>query len=164
MAEKTRHDLLARLALVPRTLEARGLDASPPIRAKLLEAGDTHGAGILDVILRDEIGHVAIGNHWYRHLCAQRGLDASPAVKAKLLGAGDTAGAAIIDRILRDEIGHVAIGNRWFRWLCDARGLDPVEAYAELAARHAAPRPRGPFNVEARRAAGFSEAELARLG
>jgi uncharacterized ferritin-like protein (DUF455 family) len=85
-------------------------------------------------------------------------------VKAKLLGAGDTAGAAIIDRILHDEIGHVAIGNRWFRWLCDARGLDPVEAYAELAARHAAPRPARPFNVEARRAAGFSDAELARLG
>ena len=115
MAERTRGDVLARIALVPRTLEARGLDASP-------------------------------------------------AVKAKLLGAGDTAGAAIIDRILRDEIGHVAIGNHWFRWLCDARGLDPLEAYAELAARHAAPRPRGPFNVEARRAAGFSEAELARLG
>jgi len=115
MAERTRGDVLARIALVPRTLEARGLDASP-------------------------------------------------AVKAKLLGAGDTAGAAIIDRILHDEIGHVAIGNRWFRWLCDVRGLDPVETYAELAARHAAPRPRGPFNVEARRAAGFSEAELARLG
>jgi len=115
MAERTRGDVLARIALVPRTLEARGLDASP-------------------------------------------------AVKAKLLGAGDAAGAAIIDRILHDEIGHVAIGNRWFRWLCDRRGLDPVETYAELAAHHAAPRPRGPFNIEARRAAGFSEAELARLG
>ena len=114
MAEKTRHDLLARLALVPRTLEARGLDASPPIRAKLLEAGDTDGAGILDVILRDEIGHVAIGNHWYRHLCAQR-------------------------------------------------GLDPVETYAELAQAHGAPRPRGPFNLDARRAAGFAEDELLAL-
>src|SRR3954467_4047761 len=75
MAEKTRHDLLARLALVPRTLEARGLDASPPIRAKLVGAGDARGGAILDVILRDEIGHVAVGNRWYRFLCAQRGLD-----------------------------------------------------------------------------------------
>ena len=75
MAEKTKDDLLARLALVPRTLEARGLDASPPIKAKLLSAGDGAGAAIIDVILRDEIGHVAVGNYWYRHLCEQRGLD-----------------------------------------------------------------------------------------
>lgn len=114
MARKTRHDLLARLALVPRTLEARGLDASPPIRAKLQEAGDTHGAEILDVILRDEIGHVAIGNHWYRFICAQR-------------------------------------------------GLDPLATYADLAQAHGAPRPRGPFNLEARRAAGFEEDELLAL-
>jgi len=115
MAERTRGDVLARMALVPRTLEARGLDASP-------------------------------------------------AVKAKLLAAGDADGAAIIDRILRDEIGHVAIGNHWYRWLCAQRSLDPVGTYADLALRHAAPRPRGPFNLAARRAAGFSEAELERLG
>ncbi len=114
MAEKTRGDVLARIALVPRTLEARGLDASP-------------------------------------------------AVKAKLLSAGDAAGAAIIDVILRDEIGHVAIGNRWFRWLCERRGLDPLTTYADLALQHSAPRLRGPFNLEARRAAGFSDEELARL-
>ena len=75
MAEKTRHDLLARLAIVPRTLEARGLDASPPIKAKLVGAGDLRAGEILDVILRDEIGHVAVGNFWYRHQCMQRGLD-----------------------------------------------------------------------------------------
>ena len=115
MAEKTKHDILARIALVPRTLEARGLDASPPIRNKLVSVGDQRGAEILDIILRDEIGHVAIGNHWYGQLCAQR-------------------------------------------------GLDPVATYAELAARHGAPRLRGPFNLEARRAAGFSEEELLRLG
>jgi uncharacterized ferritin-like protein (DUF455 family) len=115
MAEKTKHDLLARLALVPRTLEARGLDASPPIRAKLVGAGDLRAGEILDVILRDEIGHVAVGNHWYRHLCAER-------------------------------------------------GLDPLTTYADLAQRYGAPRPRGPFNLEARRAAGFGEDELAALG
>jgi uncharacterized ferritin-like protein (DUF455 family) len=114
MAERTRHDLLARLALVPRTLEARGLDASPAVKAKLLAAGDVRGGEILDLILRDEIGHVAVGNHWYR-------------------------------------------------WLCAQRGLDPLATYAELATRHGAPRPRGPFNLAARRAAGFDEAELAAL-
>ena len=75
MAEKTAGDLLARMALVPRTLEARGLDASPRIRAKLAAAGDTRGAEILDRILADEIGHVAIGNRWYRWACAQAGCD-----------------------------------------------------------------------------------------
>lgn len=75
MAEKTKHDLLARLALVPRTLEARGLDVSPAMREKLAQAGDHKAAEILDVILRDEIGHVAIGNKWFRHYCAIRKLD-----------------------------------------------------------------------------------------
>ena len=114
MAEKTQGDLLARLALVPRTLEARGLDASPPIRAKLVAAGDRRAGEILDIILRDEIGHVAVGNQWYRALCTER-------------------------------------------------GLDPVHTYAELALRHGAPRLRGPFNLQARRAAGFAEDELAAL-
>ena len=75
MAERTAEDVLARMALVPRTLEARGLDAAPPIRAKLAAAGDHAAAAILDIILRDEVGHVAIGNRWYRWLCEQRGLD-----------------------------------------------------------------------------------------
>jgi uncharacterized ferritin-like protein (DUF455 family) len=75
MAEQTRHDILARIALVPRTLEARGLDVSPQMRAKLAQAGDTAGAEILDVILRDEIGHVKIGNRWYGWLCEQRALE-----------------------------------------------------------------------------------------
>ena len=73
MAEKTAGDLLARMALVPRTLEARGLDVNPSIRAKLAAAGDERGAEILDRILADEIGHVAIGNRWYHWSCAQTG-------------------------------------------------------------------------------------------
>jgi len=56
------------------------------------------------------------------------------------------------------------VGNHWYRWLCTQRGLDPLVTYAELAERHGAPRPRGPFNLDARRAAGFDEAELAVLG
>ncbi|WP_404935585.1 ferritin-like domain-containing protein [Paraburkholderia sp. DHOC27] len=114
MCERTRGDVLARMALVPRTLEARGLDASPPIRARLQQAGDHASAAILDVILRD-------------------------------------------------EIGHVLIGNRWFRHLCEAGALDPHITYTRLAGQYHAPRLRGPFNFEARRDAGFDEAELAAL-
>lgn len=72
MCEKTADDVTARMALVPRTLEARGLDATPRIQAKLRQAGTPaalRAVEILDVILRDEVGHVAIGNHWYRWLC-----------------------------------------------------------------------------------------------
>ena len=76
MTEKTAGDLTARMALVPRTLEARGLDATPPLQKRLAQAGDARAVEILDVILRDEIGHVAIGNRWYRWLCERDGLDA----------------------------------------------------------------------------------------
>ena len=114
MAVKTKDDVLARLALVPRTLEARGLDASPAIRDKLNGVGDQRSAQILDVILSD-------------------------------------------------EIGHVAIGNRWYRYVCQERGLDPIQTYRHLAQRYQAPRLRGPFNLQARRQAGFDEQELANL-
>ena len=117
MTEKTQNDVLARMALVPRTLEARGLDATPPMQAKLCKVGTPHAlaaVAILDIILRDEIGHVGIGNHWYRYLCAQR-------------------------------------------------GLDPITTYALLAQQYSAPFVRGPLNLQARRLAGFDDAELALL-
>jgi uncharacterized ferritin-like protein (DUF455 family) len=114
MTQRTAHDITARMALVPRTLEARGLDAAPPMQAKLRKAGDLRAVEILDVILRDEVGHVAIGNHWYR-------------------------------------------------WLCARDGHDPVALYAELTVRYEAPRLRPPFNHAARRAAGFTDAEIALL-
>jgi uncharacterized ferritin-like protein (DUF455 family) len=114
MAERTSGDVLARMALVPRTLEARGLDASPPIRRRLAQAGDHASAAILDVILHDEIGHVLIGNHWFRYLCSEA-------------------------------------------------GADPHATYAQLAQHYHAPKLRGPFNFEARREAGFDEAELRAL-
>jgi uncharacterized ferritin-like protein (DUF455 family) len=114
MATKTQHDILARIALVPRTMEARGLDATPQVRAKLVQAKDMAAASILDIILRD-------------------------------------------------EIGHVAIGNRWYNWLCGQRGLEPITTYARLADEYKAPAMRKPFNLVARRAAGFSELELAAL-
>ncbi len=115
MCERTAHDVTARMALVPRTLEARGLDATPPMQKKLAKAGDAAAVAILGIILRDEVGHVAIGNHWYR-------------------------------------------------WLCTRDGLDPLAHYAVLAARHGAPVPKGPFNLEARASAGFTPDELASLG
>lgn len=114
MVEKTQSDVLARMALVPRTMEARGLDATPPLKQKLSQAGD----------------HAA---------------------------------AAILDIILRDEIGHVAIGNRWFQYLCDQRGLDIVETFETLRQQYQAPKLRPPFNMEARKQAGFSAIELAYL-
>jgi len=78
MCEKTSGDIVARMALVPRTLEARGLDATPLIQDKLRRVGTPEAqraVEILDIILADEIGHVAIGNHWYRWLCEREGLD-----------------------------------------------------------------------------------------
>ena len=117
MTAKTADDVLARMALVPRTLEARGLDATPPMQAKLRKVGTPdalRAVAILDIILSDEVGHVAIGNHWYRYLCAQR-------------------------------------------------ALEPVTTYARLAAAYGAPRIRGPLNLDARRRAGFDDAELAAL-
>ncbi|MGD9833698.1 MAG: ferritin-like domain-containing protein [Piscinibacter sp.] len=114
MTARTAHDIVARMALVPRTLEARGLDATPPLQAKLGKAGDARAVAILDVILRD-------------------------------------------------EIGHVAIGNRWYRFACERAGLDPVAIYPGLVERYAAPKLRPPFNDAARRAAGFSEDEIAYL-
>ena len=76
MACRTAHDPLARMALVPRVLEARGLDATPPIIDKLRRIGDAQSVAVLEIILRDEVGHVALGDKWFRALCAERGLDA----------------------------------------------------------------------------------------
>ena len=114
MCWDTRADIVARMALVPRTMEARGLDATPLIQAKLRQVGTPdalRAVAILDIILREEVGHVAIGNHWYRYLCQQQ-------------------------------------------------GLDPIAHYAVLSDRYRAPRLKPPFNLSARRKAGFSAMEL----
>ncbi|OOF87556.1 hypothetical protein BKG93_01110 [Rodentibacter ratti] len=76
MAQATAHDIWERMALVPRVLEARGLDATPVLQEKIAQRKDFAAVDILDIILRDEIGHVYIGNHWYHALSAKRGLDA----------------------------------------------------------------------------------------
>jgi uncharacterized ferritin-like protein (DUF455 family) len=74
-AANTAHDLLARLAVVPLVLEARGLDVTPEMMRRLERAGDTESAAILERIYTDEIGHVAVGTRWFARLCAARGLD-----------------------------------------------------------------------------------------
>lgn len=78
MAQDTAHDVLVRMALVPRVLEARGLDVTPGMMARLRAAGDEETVALLEIILRDEIGHVAIGTRWFRWLCEQRGLAPEP--------------------------------------------------------------------------------------
>lgn len=82
MACRTAHDPLARMALVPRVLEARGLDATPVIMDKLRAMGDARSVDILEIILRDEVGHVALGDRWFRILCARQGREAEVAYLA----------------------------------------------------------------------------------
>jgi uncharacterized ferritin-like protein (DUF455 family) len=74
-AHATRNDLTARLAVVPLILEARGLDVTPALQAKMRESGDLESAAVLDVIYNDEKGHVAIGAKWFRFLCAREKRD-----------------------------------------------------------------------------------------
>ncbi len=117
MCIRTQHDATARMALVPRTMEARGLDATPPMKARLRKVGTP---------------------------AALRAVE-------------------ILDVILHDEIGHVAVGNRWYGWLCAQQSIEPLSHYRRLAREHSAPRLKPPFNEPARRAAGFSDAELAAM-
>ena len=114
MCTKTAHDVMIRMALVPRVLEARGLDVTPGIQKKLAQAGDDNAVSILDIILRD-------------------------------------------------EIGHVEIGNRWFRYSCNERGLKPEPTFHKLLNEYYPKGLMGPFNLGARRQAGFSEYELGLL-
>ena len=111
MAEKTAHSGLERMALVPRVLEARGLDVTPAMIVKLRQLGDHATADILEVILRE-------------------------------------------------EIGHVAVGSRWFRWCCERECVDPEVTFRTLLIEYGRGVLHGPFNLNARSAAGFSEEEL----
>ncbi|MBU3624817.1 ferritin-like domain-containing protein [Polynucleobacter sp. JS-Safj-400b-B2] len=115
MVERTTDSVIARMALVPRTMEARGLDAVPSIRDRFKQIKEARAVEILEIILND-------------------------------------------------EIGHVLIGNRWFNFLCTKDNLSPISAYRELAAQYLAPVLKGPFNMEARKLAGFSTEELDLLG
>jgi uncharacterized ferritin-like protein (DUF455 family) len=112
MAVKTSGSCLARMALVPRVLEARGLDVTPGMIARLRSVDDDATADILEVILRE-------------------------------------------------EVPHVAAGTRWFRWCCEREGRDSGETFASLLREYVPTGLRGPFNLDARRAAGFEEVEFA---
>lgn len=114
MAVKTAGDCMLRMALVPRVLEARGLDVTPGMIVRLRAAGDEKTVRVLTTILEEEVRHVAIGTRWFRHCCAQR-------------------------------------------------GLEPEETFLRLIRRHSPGAARGPFNLDARRAAGFSGSEMEAL-
>jgi uncharacterized ferritin-like protein (DUF455 family) len=114
MARKSAGSCLARMALVPRLLEARGLDVTPGM----------------------------IG---------------------RFRGLGDLDSVAILETILREEVGHVAIGTRWFHWCCAREGVEPDATFLDLLRHEARGVLRGPFNREARRAAGFADAEMEKL-
>jgi uncharacterized ferritin-like protein (DUF455 family) len=114
MVERTSDAVIARMALVPRTMEARGLDAVPAIRDRFKQIKDDRVVEILEIILRD-------------------------------------------------EVGHVSIGNQWFNFLCTKENLSPIKAYQDLAKQYRAPALRGPFNLEARKLAGFTVEELSLL-
>ena len=75
MVIKTDHDVMIRMALVPRVLEARGLDVTPAMMKKLEKVGDNKTVKALEIILQDEIGHVAIGSHWFKYCCELRGIE-----------------------------------------------------------------------------------------
>jgi len=111
MAVKTAGDIIARMALVPRVLEARGLDVAPGMIMRLQNHGDTNTANILKLIFEQ-------------------------------------------------EIGHVAIGSRWFKYVCKQRGLQPEQTFQFLLRKYFSDGLHGPFQMEARRKAGFSDAEL----
>lgn len=111
MAQDTADDVLVRMALVPRVLEARGLDVTPSIIKKLHYIKDNEAIRILDIIFED-------------------------------------------------EIGHVGIGTKWFHYMCEQRNVDKVETFMALMKKHLKGKIRGPYHNEARKKAGFSDAEL----
>ncbi|CAG7856048.1 hypothetical protein MCAMS1_00393 [biofilm metagenome] len=111
-AVETADDLLGRLAIVPRCMEARGLDVTP-------------------------------------------------AIINKFAAIDDTAGVAILNRILTDEVKHVERGSYWFKSLCNQQGLKPDSHFQALITQYyRGGRPKGPFNRELRKQAGFTKAEL----
>ncbi|OGT58173.1 MAG: hypothetical protein A3E01_01340 [Gammaproteobacteria bacterium RIFCSPHIGHO2_12_FULL_63_22] len=111
MAERTAGSVLARMALVPRVLEARGLDVTPGMIKRLRALGDDRSADILEIILAEEVRHVAIGSHW-------------------------------------------------FAWCCERGQLDPDTTFIDLIRGVGKGSIRGPFNLPARREAGFGDEEL----
>ena len=114
MAMKTRDSVIARMALVPRVLEARGLDVTPGMIKRLENFKDFETVEILKIIFEQ-------------------------------------------------EIGHVAIGSRWFKYACEQKHLEPEKTFQDLLKEYMSGELRGPFEIDARKKAGFSHAELQAL-
>lgn len=108
MARKTAHDCLARMALVPRVLEARGLDVTPAMIARLRAGGDDATADVLEVILREEVGHVAIGSRWFAWCCERAGLVPQATFVALLREHGSGAVRGPFNRMARAAAGFGA--------------------------------------------------------
>ncbi|TAK61135.1 ferritin-like domain-containing protein [Methylobacter sp.] len=90
-----------------------------------------------------------------------RGLDVTPALIEKFRILGDDASVAILTRILTDEVGHVELGSKWFKFVCRQRGFEAEATYRELIDQYyVGGKPKGPFNRELRKIAGFSDAEI----
>ncbi len=111
MAQRTADDCLKRMALVPRVLEARGLDVTPGMIERLKSAGDPETVAILEIILEEEVRHVEIGSYWFRYCCEQR-------------------------------------------------GLEPEAVFLDLLKEYFTGTVRGPFNMDARLKAGFTQREM----
>jgi uncharacterized ferritin-like protein (DUF455 family) len=88
MAVRTADDPLRRMALVPRVLEARGLDVSPAMIERFEAVGDGATAAALRLILREEVFHVEVGSRWFRWLCAARGLEPEETFRSLLQAEG----------------------------------------------------------------------------
>lgn len=111
MAEHTADSCLVRMALVPRVLEARGLDVTPGMIERLRQVGDS-------------------------------------------------ATIAVLETILEEEVRHVAIGSQWFNYCCELEDKEPAATFLQLLETRYPGSVRGPFNIAARLAAGFTQAEM----
>lgn len=78
MACRTAHDCLTRMALVPRVLEARGLDVTPGMIDRLRALGDSASIQVLALILEEEVAHVAAGSRWFEWCCEREGVEPEP--------------------------------------------------------------------------------------
>jgi uncharacterized ferritin-like protein (DUF455 family) len=107
-AAATAHDLLARLAVVPLVLEARGLDVSPEMIARLERAGDAESAAILRRIYADEIRHVAVGARWFDALCREQSLDPAAVFRDRVRSCFTGALKPPFNRAARDRAGFPA--------------------------------------------------------
>ena len=128
---------------------------------------EVHGKSLPDELL----GHINLGDMAFLQILGRMPTPPESrlfnAVAVTLVEHGITpsalAASAILDTILLEEVGHVAIGNHWYNWLCERKQLDPLKFYAQVASQHNAPKPKPPFNLDARRRAGFTEAEISAL-